>query len=260
MSIVKEEEMMEVLMRTLGTELEAMNTTITNGVKMSGYIEMEEWLEDTFIWKLNFEEWVEKELVEMEMTKMVEPLEITHCQEGFLDLGLEILQPESYATPMKAVVSQRRELWGKTLPNNILMENFGPAFCSTPRLGYSQGSTSVEAATPPTQFMLTSPDNTPSLTLASSNSNQRNFEEHRYINESKHSDVTTSTAGTTTTISTTMAVTNPNTKAKPTSKTNPKPTSVGIQEPNFTTLTESLKPKPWHCGIIPYGPNTPESL
>ena len=66
---------------------------------MSGYIE-EEWLEDTFIRELNFEEWVEKEWVEVEITKLVEPLEITHSEEGFLALGLAILPPESYATPM----------------------------------------------------------------------------------------------------------------------------------------------------------------
>ena len=41
------------MMKTLGTALEAMNTTNTNGVKMSRYIEKEEMLEDTFIRELN---------------------------------------------------------------------------------------------------------------------------------------------------------------------------------------------------------------
>ena len=77
------------------------------------------------------------------------------------------------------------------------------------------------------------------------------------INKSIHSAVTTSSAGTRTTACTTGAVTNPKTKDKPTSKANPKPTTVGNQEPSFTTLTESLKPKHWHLvkkrGIIPDG-------
>ena len=38
MSIGKEEEMMDVMMKTRGTALEAMNTTNTNVVNMSGYI------------------------------------------------------------------------------------------------------------------------------------------------------------------------------------------------------------------------------
>ena len=43
-------------MKTLGTALEAMNTTNTNGVKMSGYTEEEEWLDDIFVRKLDFED------------------------------------------------------------------------------------------------------------------------------------------------------------------------------------------------------------
>ena len=54
-------------------------------------------------------------------------------------------------------------------------------------------------------------------------------------------------ARTTTTVCT-GAITNPNSKAKP------KPKTVGSRMPSFTTLVNSLKPKPWHLikkhGII----------
>jgi hypothetical protein len=143
---------------------------------MSGYIEEKEWLEDTFVRELNFEEWVEKEWVEVEITKLVEPLEITHSEEL------------CYTTPMKTVMSQNHEMWGKILPNNNLMEIFGPAFCST--VGGDK-RTVLQAWV-------------------------------------WHHHILTEETTRTRTVCTTRAVTNPNTKAIPKSKANPKPPYVGI--------------------------------
>ena len=75
MSIGEEELMMDVLMKTLVTPLEGMDTNNNTGGRMTGGAEDEEWLEDTFFKELNFEDWVEEELMDMEVTKLVEPLE-----------------------------------------------------------------------------------------------------------------------------------------------------------------------------------------
>ena len=75
MSIGEEELMMDVLMKTLVTPLEGMDTNNNTGGRMTGGTEDEEWLEDTFCKELKFEDWVEEEFMDMEVKKLVEPLE-----------------------------------------------------------------------------------------------------------------------------------------------------------------------------------------
>jgi hypothetical protein len=67
-------------------------------------------MDDTVMEGLNFEDWVEGELLEMEVAKLVELVEITYSEEGGLDLGLAITTPKSYATPMKAVCIQKHDM------------------------------------------------------------------------------------------------------------------------------------------------------
>ena len=119
-------------MTTLAPAMEAMEAMETAGAGDQKCSEGEEWMEDTFMEGLNFEEWLVEELLEMGAVEKLEPMEITFSEEVGLDSGLAIITPESCATPMKAVCTQNHDMWEKALPNNILKENFGPTHCSTP--------------------------------------------------------------------------------------------------------------------------------
>ena len=70
-------------------------------------------------------------------------------------LGLEIINPESYATPMKTNPPLEHEMWGITLPNmNFQIEDFGPKMCSTPSQEINKVSAMRGARTPPTLPLL----------------------------------------------------------------------------------------------------------
>ena len=114
--LIEEEELkLDELMTNLAPAMEAMDSMDTSSARVQRCSEEEEWMEDTVMEGLNFEEWVEEELLEMEVAKMVEPIDITYSEEGGLDLGLAITTPESYATPMKGVCIQKHDMWEKAL-------------------------------------------------------------------------------------------------------------------------------------------------
>ena len=109
-SIEEEELKLDELMKTLSQAMEAMEAMDTAGAGGQKCSEGEEWMEDTFMEGLNFEEWLEEELLEMEVAEMLEPMETTYCEEGELALGLAIVTPESCATPLKAVSTQDHDM------------------------------------------------------------------------------------------------------------------------------------------------------
>ena len=65
---------------------------------------------------LHFEDWVEQEMDALNVTMDIGSEQVLVSRQEDMALGLEITTTESYATPMKTVRSQNRELWGKTLP------------------------------------------------------------------------------------------------------------------------------------------------
>ena len=84
-SIAEEELKLDELMNTLAPAMEAMDSMDTSSARVQRYSEEEEWMEDTVMEGLNFEDWVEEELLEMEVAKMVESVEITYSEEGGLE-------------------------------------------------------------------------------------------------------------------------------------------------------------------------------
>ena len=81
-------------------------------------------------------------------------------------LGLAVINPGGYATPKKTYTHLKHEVWGHTLSSNILIENFGPTMCSTPRQELTQGLATGRTGTPPTLPGLPSSEPVTSLGLA----------------------------------------------------------------------------------------------
>ena len=120
------------------------------------------------------------------------------------------------------------------------------------------------AVTPPTQLVLVSPDKTPSQGLAKADPNLRSFEEclGRYETETEVESIHTFAAPTsiltadettTTTVCTGISKANLKTDAKLKLEI----TSGENRKQSFSTIIDSVKPKPWHLirkrGIIPDG-------
>ena len=77
-SITEEEHRLDELMTTLAPAMEAVEArNKTSAQKCS---DMEEWMEDTYMEGLNFEEWLEEELIEMGAVEMLEPMETTFSE------------------------------------------------------------------------------------------------------------------------------------------------------------------------------------
>ena len=101
----------------------------------------------------------------LEVTMEVGPEKVLMSRQKNMALGLAIFNPESYATPKKTYTHLRHEVWGQALSNNVLIENFGPTMCSTPRQELTQGLEG-RVGTPPTLPGLLSSEQVSSLGLA----------------------------------------------------------------------------------------------
>ena len=86
--------------------------------------ELEEWQDDTLFKGLHFEDWVEQEMDALNVTMDIGPEQVLVSRQDNMALGLEITNPESYATPMKTNPQLEPEMWGITLPNMNFQEQF----------------------------------------------------------------------------------------------------------------------------------------
>ena len=77
--------------------------------------EDEDWPEDTISQDKNFEELVEFEMEEKDVTMEVEPAQLFEREQENVALGLAVINPKSYATPRKTQKHLNHELWGQAL-------------------------------------------------------------------------------------------------------------------------------------------------
>ena len=173
LSLSKEEHWMDELMLSVMDRPEVMEATLNSG--NIGYIgggfndvsEVEEWQDDTFFQGLSFEDWVEQEMEALDVSMDVGPEQVLVSGQENVALGLEIINPESYATPMKTKPQLEHEMWGITLPSmNFQIEDFGPTMCSTPSQKMNEVLARRGARTPPTLPRMPNPEQVPNPGLA----------------------------------------------------------------------------------------------
>ena len=105
LSLSKEEHWMDELMLSVMDRPEVMGATLNSG--NIGYIgggfndvsEVEEWQDDTLFRGLSLEDWVEQEMEALDVIMDVGSEQFLVSGQENVALGLEIINPEIYATP-----------------------------------------------------------------------------------------------------------------------------------------------------------------
>ena len=80
--------------------------------------------DDSIFLDRNFEEWVEGEMLDMQVAMEVDPGTVYISGQDGMTLGLSTCIPESYATPGKALRNMQNEQWGPAISSHGRIENW----------------------------------------------------------------------------------------------------------------------------------------